>query len=197
MRDARSKGWVHAAATSTAPGHAAQISQDSGPGGGHQVVTIDGAHAEVVLVGGVAYIRGDASAVPNFFGLPASQAARLANQWISVQPTDSGYADTAGGVSLDSVLQESTVTGQLTEGAEAVVDGVRVVPITGTITDPSSNQTGTGTLSVTMGSHPLPLQLVEIQSDGTRITVTFGPWGVAVPLSAPTAAIPMSSVPQS
>ena len=197
MRNAKAKSWVHVVVDTTAPGHVALFSQDSGPTSGHQVVTVDGAHAEVVLIGGLAYIRGDANAVPNFFGLPASQAARLANRWISLRPSDSGYADAAAGVTLDSVLQESAVTGTLTTGAATVVGGVPVTPISGTITDPSSSQTGTGTLLVTTGRNPLPVQVIETASDGTKSTVTFGPWGVSVPLAAPTAAIPMSSIPQS
>src|SRR5579864_1472130 len=68
--DALSEGWAHIDVTTSGQGHYADYSEDSGPAIGHQMITIDGAHAEAIVIGGVAYARGDAAAVVNLFGLP-------------------------------------------------------------------------------------------------------------------------------
>jgi hypothetical protein len=193
VQDALAKGWAHITINTTAPGHLAVYSQDSGPTTGHQVVTVDGSHAEVVLVGGVAYIRGDATAVTSFFGYPATQVGRLANRWISLQATDSGYATAIDAVTLGSALKEATIVGPATNVAETVTAGLKVVAITGAVPQ-SGGPNATGTLYISTGADPLPVQLIESASDGTKSTLTFSSWGAAVPLAAPTAAIPDSSI---
>ncbi len=196
VQDARAKGWVHIVALTTLPsGHTVLSTQDAGTSSGHQVIVADGAHAEVIVVAGMAYIRGDANAIPNYFGFPASQTARLANRWISFPPTSSGFSTVAYGVTINSALQESTVTAPLSLGGHASISGVSVIQVTGAINDPTLSQTVTGTLSVTAGPDPLPVQLVGTSPDGTRSTVTFGPWGTAATLSAPSNPIPASSIP--
>jgi hypothetical protein len=196
VQDALAKGWAHININTTAPGHLAVYSQDSGPTAGHQVVTVDGSHAEVVLVGGVAYIRGDATAITSFFGYPATQVGRLANQWISLQATDPDYPTVIDAVTLGSALKEATIIGPATNVAETIAAGVKVIAITGAVPQ-SGGPNATGTLYISTGADPLPVQLVETASDGTKSTVTFGSWGTAVPLAAPNAAIPASSIPSS
>jgi hypothetical protein len=194
MKDALAEKWAHLTIASTSPGHVALFNQDSGPTTGHQVISVDGSHAEVILVGNVAFIRGDATAVSSFFGLPAADGPRLANKWISLVTTDSGYATVIDAVTLASALSESTLEGPFTTGGATVIAGVRVIAFGGQIAQADAGAAATGTLYLSTGPNPLPVELDETGADGSKGTVTFGAWGVAVPLSAPSGAIPMSSL---
>jgi len=194
MKDALAKGWAHLEITSTSPGHLVVFSQDSGPTTGHQAVTADGSHAAVILINKVAYVRGDATAVASFFGFPASLVPRLTNQWISFVPTDSGYATVVDAVTLASALGESTITGPFTIGAATVVDGVHAVAVEGQVAQADGGAGAHGVLYVSTGPDPLPVELDETASDGSTGTIKFSAWGVAVPLAAPSGAIPASSL---
>jgi hypothetical protein len=116
-----------------------------------------------------------------------------ANRWISLQATDSGYAAAIDAVALGSALKEATIVGPATNVAETVTAGVKVVAITGAVPQ-SVGPNATGTLYISTAADPLPVQLIESASDGTKSTLTFSNWGAAVPLAAPTAAIPASSI---
>ena len=192
--DALSEGWAHIEVTTSGQGHYADYSEDSGPAIGHQMITIDGAHAEAIVIGGVAYARGDGAAVVNRFGLPAADEWRLANQWILFSGDDAAFSDVSSGVTLRSELGELTLGGTLQVGAPTVIDGVQAVPITGAVTSANGNAPGTGTLYITPGSHTLPVEMDVRAVDGTTSRVRYSQWGVAVALSAPAGAVPASSV---
>jgi len=194
MKDAVAKGWAHLDITSTSPGHLSVYSQDSGPTAGQQMITVDGSHAEVMLINKVAYVRGDATAVASFFGFPASLVPRLTNQWISFVPTDSAYATVIDAVTLASALDEATITGPFTMGAATVIGGVHAVAVDGELAQADGGASARGLLYISTGSDPLPLQLDLTASDGSTGTIKFSAWGVAVPLVAPSGVIPASSL---
>ena len=157
-------------------------------------MTVDGSHAEVVLLGGVAYIRGDATAVTSVFGYPASQVGRLANHWISLVATDADFPTVTDAVTLASALDHTTIDAPFTVGGQKVVDGVTAVAVSGQVPESGSDPGGTGTLYVSTGSDPLPVELDEVATDGTTSTLKFSAWTVSAALVAPSGAIAASSI---
>ena len=145
-------------------------------------------------MGGVAYIRGDATAVTSFFGFPDAQVGRLANHWISVVATDADFVTVTDAVTLASALDNSTITAPFTVGAQKVIDGITVVAVTGQVPQSGGGQSATGTLYVSIGSDPLPVELDEVDTDGPTSTLKFSAWTVPVALVAPTGAITDSSI---
>lgn len=191
--DARAKVWVHVVVSDHQGSRSATITQDSGPGEGEQNIELGGVTAKVVLVGGNAYIQGNSQAITQYFGFPAADGPTLAGHWISLSPSDQGFSTVSAGVSLDSVLQEIGLTGNLTEIARSVRHGQNVIGLSGTASSPDSGG-GKATLYVTAGADPLPVEFDTSSSQGTEQAV-FSDWGKAVSLSAPSGATPVASIP--
>lgn len=194
VQDGEAQGWVHTEAIMTAPGHRAVYDDDAGPASGRQVITVDGAHAEVIVTPGATYMKGDAAAVTDFFGYPVSLGATLANRWISLVPADSDYSTVTKGVTISSDLTESILYAPLTLTGPTEINGVRVVGITGATSPTPSADAGTATLYVTAVAHPLPVEWAGSSPQGQE-TVKFSAWGTPQSLSAPSGALPASSIP--
>jgi len=197
MANAAAQQWAHIDVTTTSGNDVIAFQQDSGPTSGRQWITADGAHAETLLVGGVAYAMGDAAAVTNYFQYPASQTTRLANRWVAFTPGDSGFSDVSDGITLASALKNDTITGPYRVGAVTIVDGQQVVPISVDVPDTSGGPSATGTLYITPGSSTLPVELDMVGSDGSKSDVKYSQWGASVTISAPSGAIPAASIPAS
>lgn len=183
---------MHVAVSNRHGTESVSITQDSGPSRGEQDIQFGGIAAKVIVLNGNAYIQGNSQAITSFFGFPAADGPTLAGRWISLSPTDSGYGTVTAGVSLTSVLQETGLTGTLTETARTTRDGQAVIGITGTASSPDSGG-GPATLYVTTTTHPLPVEFDMTSSQGTEEAV-FTHWGGQVSLSAPSGAIPVASI---
>jgi hypothetical protein len=194
MANAQATGWVHIDVTTTTGGRTTTTSDDAGVAGGQQAVTANGARAEARFVGGVAYARGDASSVTAYFGVPATEAARMGGQWAAFSPSDAGFSTVAASVSLSSVLTQDALTGPYRIGAPTVLNGQRVVPVSGLVSETGRGPVGLGTLYITPGSGTVPVEFDIAESDGTRTNVSYSRWGTAVVLSAPPGAVPAASL---
>jgi hypothetical protein len=190
---ALAKGWAHLEIRAMSPVHTITFSQDSGPDTGRQIITVDGAHATAMLIGGVAYIQGDAAAVVSFFGFPASEQAELTNEWIAIHSTDVRYASTIEGMALSSALDEIGLNDPLALGRATTVGGQPVVGITGA----AANGFGTGTVYVNTATG-LPVEFNAATPPGASgsesETIDFSAWGTAVVLAAPVPSIADSSL---
>jgi len=193
-RDALAQGWAHIAIHVSLGSQTAVFSDDSGPTSGRQVIVVGQSDATVVLVGGIAYIQGNASAMQNYFGFPASAAPGLANRWISFSSSDSDYSTVASAVTLGSALQQMTLAAPLSEGAGAVVNGQSVIPVAGQLVAADNVGQGSGTIDVSTATDPLPVEFDYSSNDGHGALV-FSAWAKAVVLSAPAGATPAASIP--
>jgi hypothetical protein len=194
MANAQAAGWAHVDVDTTSGAGSVVASDDVGTAAGHQVVTANGARAEALLVGGVAYARGDATSLTSYFGVPAPEATRTGGQWVSFASTDTGYSGVAGAVALSTVLTQDALTGPYRLGAPAVVDGQRVVPVSGIVSQVGSGPIGLGTLYITPGAGTLPVEFDIAGSDGTKTVLRYSRWGSAVALAAPAGAVPAASL---
>ena len=181
-------GWAHIDARSEASGKTIVVSQDSGPNTGRQSVTIGSDHATVMLIRGIAYVNANAGALRDFVGLPASSAS-LAGKWISISPSDPGYASVSTGVTLRSALQQVSIQAPFTNTGPSIVDGQHVIGIRGMVAT-GQGDSEAGTLFVPSSGAILP---VAISASGTQGTeqAAFSAWGTAVTLTPPANPIPV------
>jgi hypothetical protein len=157
---------------------------------GYQVISAGDEFAQIAVVDNIAYIRGNSSALTKYFDLPAPDAPRLAGRWISIRPSDVGYTEVTGGVTLDSMVQSMVPTGTVHIGARIRVHGVRVISVTA-----ASGSTSATVFVQATGAH-LPVAAVQESGTGTNrttATIQLSRWGKRVVVKAPHGAIPISS----
>jgi hypothetical protein len=193
VQDADGASWVHEVGHSNAPGHEFGAVDDIGTFEGRQMIRYNRAQAEVIQIGQEAYIRGNASAISDYFELTKNDPQQLANTWISVFPSDgSAWSAISAAVTLKSDFDQVSIPGALTEGRPVTVAGQRCIPIVGHTSEPQVGGV-TVTLYVTDSKTPLP---VEQKATSKAITTTtiWSRWGHAVALTAPAGAVPITSL---
>lgn len=196
LRNAIRAGWVHEELQESGGGHSLSMVNDIGSTEGRQVVAVDGAHATVLVLDGVAYIQGDANALANYFGL-SSKAQQLVGKWISLRSSDSKYSTVSDAVTLTSNFQQVVMNGPFTEGHVVVVDGRSAVPIGGYAPVSSGNTAEPATLYVTTAGTVLPVAYHVSAQQGTQhatLAAIWRDWGRPVTLVAPANAIPISTL---
>jgi hypothetical protein len=187
---------VHYVSTTSAAGHAIRIVSDVGPGRGIQRITVTNGSqsgpATVLVVGGSAYIRGNAFTLHNFFPLTQAQATRYAGAWISIPPTSGAYATVATDATFASFLADLLPSKHLAV-VRATVAGRKSVGLRGTV-----RQAGLKlieTVYAPASGKPLPFQEKAVASGvpGTS-TVRMSRWNEPVHLTAPANAVPIATV---
>lgn len=150
------------------------------------------AHVTILVSGQTAYVQGDANGLQQIQGLTKAQATQYAGQWISIPKGDKDYAQTAGDVTLGSILQSSTPHGHLTT-FKAKDHGIRVIGVRAT--------SGTGkkkqlqVLAAKAHGSRLPLEEDEFAPGEEFISRTvFGRWNESVQVQAPSSSTPISTV---
>ena len=196
---ANAKGSVHLVASNTFGGQSDLSVYDVSGTQGKQTITGDTGSSLTLVVGNAAYVQGDSKFLGSSMGFPASAASGLAGRWISFQPSDQNYSEVVAGDTLSSALSEATPTGTLKLVASPNINGQAVVAISGALPadQTTGGTTGTEILYVAKAAPYLPVGAVihETQSGqyGTS-TVTFSAWGEPVNLTAPSNAVPISSL---
>ena len=193
-------GSVHNEFVARGGSHVTAVySDDSGTNSGRQVITVNGTeHAEVLVVDGVAYIKGNETALTEFFGFTSAQAGYLVNRWIAFHPGDSGgktdYDAVVAGVTLAGVADEVNLTGPLTLTPPTTVAGQLAIGVRGRVPSGVGVPAGTmATLYVAAIGRPVPVAYQLGFTGNLRYTITFGRWGEPLHLTAPTGAIPVAS----
>ena len=167
-----------------------ELADETNRASGLQVISAGNEFAQIAVVDNIAYIRGNSSALTKYFDLPAPDGPRLAGRWISIRPSDIGYSEVTGGVTLDSMLQSVVPTGTLHIGARIRVRGDKLISVTG-----ASGSMSTTVFVEMTGAH-LPVAAVQESGTGTNratATIELSRWGKRVVVKAPRGAIPISS----
>jgi len=165
---------------------------DIGPTSGRQAIDANGGRSVVIVTGGHAYFRGDATALASYYRFPIAVAREYAGKWISIAPGDAGFGQVSGAVTLASDFSQIAITGPLTARPVTMPDGRRAVAISGT----AKGLTGTplrATLDVTATDTTLPLEFREGNGSVSEL-VTWSRWGQPVAFSAPSGATPISDL---
>jgi hypothetical protein len=166
---------------------------------GRQVVTTGSQRIEVVFVGGVAYVQGNANGLAATLGFPTLLALAYAQRWIAVESSDSLYPAVVQAVTLDGALAELRPAGHLQFTGPAVVAGRQAIGVVGGIAGQAQGGTGgSSTVYVATSTPTLPLKFTaEAVRGSVHLTdvATFTKWGSAVQLSAPAGSVALSSIP--
>jgi hypothetical protein len=202
---ARRSGSFHyvSVSSSTGPqGGTQRTVGDAGPDGGRQVITDGNQRFTVVVTGTSCYIEGNAAALTANLGLSATTAAAHAGRWISLAPADPPYAAVYAAVTASSALADNITMTARQERPVTTAGRRRIRTVVGVITPVHvAGQTiaikGTATLAVAVASH-LPIRYAQrgtVDRQRTTSELTFSRWGERVTVTAPTGAVPYSSLP--
>jgi hypothetical protein len=193
---AETAGSMHYVQTGRTTRQAAMNVGDASSSMGHDVMTIsDGAQATVLLMGDVAYVRANVTALTGFFLLPDTTASRMAGRWISVRSGTAGYRRLWDGLSFEmttgSVLDAVTPVGPLTKAPARTINGRLVVGVHGKVPAWTGAAAGTTeTLYIAATGQPLPVSCQEIYRS-SRVTTAFSRWGETVQVTAPPGVTPI------
>jgi len=194
LSDGRKLGWAEVTVTATGQSfpEPLTVTQLSGPSLGVQTTDGDGLEQVIeVLPGGGVYVEGNADGLDDIMSLPAGDASRLSDRWLSVGPLDKADSSFADGITLPSNLSQFSFAGPLTKTGPATEQGQRVMAITGDNPGPDGKKEP-ATLYVSISSDPLPVEEVGADGYGDKILAVFGHWGDVGDISAPRDAIPLA-----
>src|SRR5262249_30350836 len=157
---------VHVDITVTLPGASIVQSDDATAGGGRQVMSIgQAAHATILFIAGVGYVKADAKGLNGFFGVPEPQAEQFAGQWIAVRRGEklgqTTYGDLTAGITLSSVASELAPASTPKLAPPSTVNGQRVVAVQAPAQVSGLASKATETLDVTDNSLLRPV-LVKV-----------------------------------
>jgi hypothetical protein len=185
---------------------------DVGRNEGIQYTTGTLGQSEIIVLGSMAYMKGDVSALQYQLGLPQREATTYANRWISLTAADSEYSNVIDLVTLRSFwnnpkvnaflsvseVPRSTTTGRF-DGQDALsID----YSIDESFKSTHSTFVGSSRLFTSAKSPHLPIASIssttgklEGDKDVQKDSGTFTKWGESVNVVAPTGALPFSSLP--
>jgi hypothetical protein len=186
---AAAKGFVHTVATLKQGKESARVVNDTGTPNGRQVIIAGKQHTEILLVDEIAYLRANEEALTDFLGFPPDEASTYADKWLSFTISDAGYGELVETLDMTSLIENITLTGELTKTAVTTIDGRRAIGIKG-----EHPQGGTGTLYVAADGEPLPVRMEIADQNASSGSLVFSDWGKKVSVKAPSGATPMSDV---
>lgn len=192
LRNAVASRGVHESVHEDGSGVSVTMTNDIGSTSGRQAIDANGGHSVVIVAGGRAYFRGDATALAGYYQFPAAAADTFAGKWIAMRPGDPGYGDVSGAVTLASDFGQFSLNAPLTKRPVTLPDGQRAIAIVGTEAGPTG-ATVPATLYVTATGVTLP---IELRAGNQQIsqTVIWADWGRPVSLAAPSGAVAFSTL---
>jgi len=196
---------LHYVATTETTGVSVTISGEVAAFGGEQTIVarVSGqiGHVTVALVAGVAYFKGDEPGLAAFMGLPQAVAVKFANQWISVGATDAAYASVAAGLTTESVLGQIPISKPLSLHGTTKEQGQAVLAVKGfeSGSPPGTTKRVTAPVLLYLSAHGRHLPVLYTASailnrKRQSQSVSFNSWGRPVKVTAPSGALPVSSL---
>jgi hypothetical protein len=211
-----SGGFHYASVSSVTVGGVSQtVSQsgDAGNGDGVQFMTSALGDNEVIVIGSKVYMKANARMLENMLGYTVGEAAPYVERWIAFSPSDSLYRNVAAGVTIGLIWGNSSEspTDQLPQHPDSVsgpstsggmpVESVHYA-LHGFDQAASTSYTGTEVITFSADAPHLPNIVTEHLSGTTPHGAstatdreTFDQWGEHVSVQAPSASIPISTLP--
>lgn len=183
-------GFHYVASVSGSGGQ--QTTGDATRDGGKQEISVTTAfgdeHFTLLLVSGTVYFQGNAAALRDQLGVPASKTASLTSTWISVAHGDGPYATLQVGIDTSDQADETALQPtSVSEVAEA--DGTSALRLEGAIPPQNGAPAGTGHLDIAKSNLRPLVYFTSLSQSGLTLTsnVTFSSWGTAASVTAPSA----------
>lgn len=122
---ATTHGWsVHYDSSSTQTNVTLVASGDAGPAGASQTVTVGQGSINILVIGGLSYVKGNAEGLQSLAGLSAAQANEAAGQWIEFSTDNAAFASVVEGVRSSDVAKELALKGPISLGRTRTLRGV-------------------------------------------------------------------------
>lgn len=184
---ATAKGSVHTVASLKKGNESARVVNDTGTTNGRQLITSGKQRTEILLVEEIAYLRANEEALLDYLGFPEDEASKYSDKWLSFTVSDAGYGELVETLDMPTLIENITLTGDLTKTAVTTIGGRRVIGVRG-----EHPQGGTGTLYVAADGDPLPVRLDVAEQEGSSGNIAFSDWGKPVSVERPSGAIPLT-----
>ena len=144
----------------------------------------------VIVVKGVAYLRGDAFALHGYLGFTAAQASAYHGRWIAVPPGNARYRDLAASVTLPSFLHDIYPTAPLAL-VPATLRGRKVTGVRGISRGPGVKFYE----ALLPDAKRRPLAVSDIDpTKGFLDAIRISRWNERVHVTAPAGAVPIATV---
>jgi hypothetical protein len=196
---ATTRSWsVHYASASVQSNSTLLVSGDAGPASGSQTVSEGPGSIDIVVIGGITFLKGNEGGLQNLAGFDASQATAAAGQWIQFATDNSAFSQVVEGVRSQDVAEELSLKGPLSLGHPRRLHGLAVDAIEGRQT---VQQQGNRSMLVVLyvradGSH-VPVEEDSVNDKGNPTSaehVTYSQWGETVRPQAPQPTISIGPV---
>lgn len=198
---ATTKAWsVHYASDSTVSNVPFLESGDAGPASGTQAVLVGtGAaqdNAQLIVIGDITYMKGNAKAFEDMAGLSSAQATEVAGQWVLFSTNNATFSQVVAGIRSHDVAQEIELKGPYTLGPSRRLDGYKVDAIRGT-EDIQGLKPQHAVLYVRASGRHLIVEEDTVGAKGAPNGVShiiFSKWGETVRPKAPSTSISLGPV---
>lgn len=178
----RVAGSFHYTSTSSIGGKVAlSLSTDSSLNDGVQTQKLDGGTETTILIGKKLYMKANAKAYAQDFGVKKSST--LANKWVLIPTTNKNYSNIAEAILVPSVTQELVDIGSITNAGQVTIDGQSAIALKG-----NAGASGTEFIYVSLNKPYLPLGVsAQATENGKKLTneLVFSKWGEKFKVSAP------------
>lgn len=177
----RAAGSFHYTSTSSIGGKVAlSLSTDCSLKDGVQIQKLDGGTETTRLIGKKLYMKANAKAYVQDFGVKNST---LANRWVLVPTTNKNYSNIAEAILVPSVMQALVNVGSITNAGEVTIDGQRAIALKGHV-----GASGIEYIYVSLKKPYLPLGVSDQATEnGKKLTneLVFSRWGEKFTVGAP------------
>jgi hypothetical protein len=194
LRNALAGGAGHEVSVSKRGGETLTMVNDIGTNEGRQIIDLsDGSSDEVIAFDSQkkAYVKGNEVGLKNYFGFPASAAAKYADEWMEAVPTDAVWSNIIGFTTLKSDFGTNLrILDALLNTKLVSVDGVRAYEISGTEAASANAPATSVELYVSDTRKELPLRLTEV-AKGVTASVNWSKWGELITLDVPSKFVPL------
>ncbi|MFZ0251344.1 MAG: hypothetical protein WAL61_15475 [Acidimicrobiales bacterium] len=193
---ATTHAWsVHYVSTSTESSQTLLETGDAAPAAASQTVTMGKGSIDIVVIGGISYMKGNADGLENLAGLSSSQASESTGQWIEFATTNAAFSPVVEGVRSADIAKELALKAPLSLGHARTLDGVAVEAIDGTQTFGRTSQHVV--LYVRAEGTHVPVEEDSVNAKGQHTAaehIIYSRWGERVRPKAPTATISVGSI---
>jgi hypothetical protein len=189
---------VHYDSSSTQTNVTLVESGDAGPAGASQTVMMGRGSIEILVIGGLSYVKGNSNGLQNLAGLSTTQANEAAGQWIEFSTDNSAFAPVVEGVRSSDIAAELALKGPISLRRTRSLHGEAVDALEGT--QSVEKKTIHVVLYVRAKGAHVPVEEDSVNSQGKATNaehIVYSKWGERVRPEAPRATIsvgPISAV---
>jgi hypothetical protein len=193
---ATTHSWsVHYDSSSTESSQTLLETGDAAPAAASQTVTMGPGSIDILVIGGISYLKGNAGGLESLAGLSSSQATEATGQWIEFSTANAAFAPVVDGVRSADVAKELALKAPLSLGHARTLDGQAVDAIDGTQTFGRTSQHVV--LYVRAKGTHVPVEEDSVNAKGQRTAaehIIYSRWGEQVRPKAPSATISIGSI---